>query len=154
VATDWWQLEKQSKATTLGGVILMRRGQPVNLRDQTHRNRQWDELRSWLHLYHGAGVLHTDLRLSNVVDFGDHGVQPVDFGMSVLLSRNTESKSEEATNVELGRGSRAEQAGQRIRALVDTAKREQGSNDFRLRVAWTQADDWDMLVDMGLRASW
>lgn len=86
-----------------------------------------------LRLAHSVGILHCDLRLSNVLQFGTNDFQLVDFG----LSCTTEGKDNDPYDLQSG-GSQAAGVGPRLRQLLDTNG----------RVVWTPADDYEMLLRM------
>ena len=86
-----------------------------------------------LRLAHSVGILHCDLRLSNVLRFGSHDFQLVDFG----LSCTTDNKYNNPYDLQLG-GSQASSVGPRLRQLL--------KEEEKPSVAWTVADDYEMLL--------
>jgi hypothetical protein len=80
-----------------------------------------------------VGILHCDLRRSNVLQFGTNDFQPVDFGLSCTV----EGKHNNPYDLQAS-GLQASGVGPRLRQLLDTDG----------RVVWTAADDFDMLLHM------
>ena len=87
-----------------------------------------------LRLAHSVGILHCDLRLSNVLQFGTNDFQLVDFGLSCTV----EGEDNDPYDLRLGGGSQASGVGPRLRQLLQTGG----------RVVWTADDDFEMLLQM------
>ncbi len=85
-----------------------------------------------LRLAHSVGVLHCDLRLSNVLQFGTNDVQLVDFGLSCSFRENNNPYDLQSGS------SQALSVGPRLRQLQSSGG----------PIYWTAADDYEMLLSM------
>jgi len=124
----WWNVLCENEE---GGVIFMRRGHPCSSVDLPGI---CEGVCRSLRLAHSVGIMHCDLRLSNVLQFGTDDFQLVDFGLSC-----TNTGDENSYEVMMG-GSQAVGVGPRLRQLMDTRKSG--------LVQWTFADDYEMLLRM------
>lgn len=108
----------------------MRRGQHCALTDT---RAMCEGVCRSLRLAHSVGILHCDLRLSNVLQFGANDFQLVDFGLSCTI----EGKDNDPYDLHSG-GSQASGVGPRLRQMLHTSG----------QVVWTPADDYEMLLRM------
>jgi hypothetical protein len=124
--TMWWNAPCESEQ---GGVVFMRRGQRC---DRVDVLGMCEGVCRSLRLAHSVGVLHCDLRLSNVLQFGAN-FRLVDFGLSCTV------KGENNDPYELQKGgSQAAGVGPRLHQLLGAGE----------KVVWTVADDYEMLLRM------
>jgi serine/threonine protein kinase len=113
----------------LGGVIFMRPGQQCELQTSGLCEGVCLSLR----VAHAAGILHCDLRASNVLHFAGAGYQLIDFGLSCSIEGKNNAPYELHS-----RGSQAAAVGPRVRELFLTDD----------QVVWTVADDYEMMLGM------
>jgi hypothetical protein len=137
----WWSTANKHLD---GGVIIMR---PARPQDPTEVDRRAvaEGVKKTLKAAHWEGIVHTDIRPSNILFFGplhgekgSGGWQLVDFGLS----------TEAGSSVELQLGSsRARRSGKRIHELV------QASTADTVSCTWDAEDDIAMLDGLTLPRS-
>lgn len=139
--TGWWSTVHK---VLDGGVIIMR---PARPQDPTEGDRRAiaEGVKKTLKAAHGEGIVHTDIRPSNILFFGplhgekgSGGWQLVDFGLS------TEAGSSVKLQVD---SSRARRSGKRIYELV------QASTADTVSCTWDAEDDIVMLDALTLKRS-
>jgi hypothetical protein len=126
----WWSHEHKLQS---GGVIIMRVAADRDL-EGSDRGEVAEGVKKTLKAAHQEGIIHTDIRRSNILFFDDDngrgGWQLIDFGLSAKIGSSVEIQ----VNSNLG-----QRCGNRIVELV------RKTTDSILLVEWQVADDFAML---------
>jgi hypothetical protein len=132
----WWNFERVQAEE--GGAIIMRYADRTFKRGKNEDMRE--VVRGALHslqLAHAVNVTQCDIRGANLAHFVDGGWQLIDFGRS--------GRFDTPYTLNLS-STQAKKAGQRIKALVDTAN-EATSGVNEVGCVWNAEDDYQMLVE-------
>lgn len=122
-----------------GGAIVMQCGDQIGSEGQVRPGEFLRDVLESLTAIHLAGYFHTDLRLPNILKFTS-GYQIIDFDLAVRI-RDPPHKT--FVNLQ-GRGGQYESLGWRFRNAEGWVT-VIGEIDEVITVAWTAADDLDML---------
>lgn len=132
----WWNFA--SCPTPKSGCILMQCG--TRTLEYPFTDALWAEAlpgaATNLHIAHSLGICHSDIRCSNIVEFGPRNWLLIDWGLSCGV--------EEETIVEK-RGDRGERVGVRVKEILA------GTDRDTIEIKWCPEDDWDMLAHMPLK---
>lgn len=146
-----------------GGVIIMKKGLPIDV--QELNRTAVSQLQESLWHIHSAGVVHTDIRISNVMKFDDR-VELIDFGFAQSINGpGTQPSSESdplssrlgqltiedrltagqfASVATPGSGARKDEVGYRLAHYMNTTPNP-------ITVKWTFQDDVEMLLNLILK---
>jgi serine/threonine protein kinase len=127
----WWTHEHKQPEDK--GVIIMRPAQRGKEPTWNDRAKLFDDVKKTLKVAHELQIVHTDIRASNILYFGegDSGAwQLIDFGLSCALGSTVSLERD---------SSRAKRSGQRIKRIMEE------SGDANINVEWTTNDDYSML---------